>query len=138
MSRLVVDPAQQQPSEPLQLEAPDGRDQGKPGRPVSGKGGVVVVTPASSRELLQVVWLLPRTVRREPTARLLFRKLATSLDLKNVQLAKQGAELQVHRVHAAETRARKRRKVENEDLNAKFSRTADVLRTRREMDAQDA
>ena len=73
---------------------------------------------------------MPPRLRKDHKTRLLFQKLGKSLDQKNSTLATQGAHLQALQTYAAEAKATRRRKVEREDINRKFTRITDVRRTR--------
>jgi hypothetical protein len=93
-----------------------------------------VVTPKRSAEIGLLLRRLALGAWKNRTARLLFQKLGKSIDIKNVDLASQEAQLQALRVYINEAKVKKRRKVKRTDPNKKFATMADIIRIRKEME----
>jgi hypothetical protein len=133
-SRLVVDPSRQQPVQQPIAIVPEVQFLCNSPIPLSIAAAKVLVTPAGTKDLGRQFNRLKPATRKDPANRLLLQKAGKALDQKNYLLAKYQAELQVLRVHSAEARAEKRKKVEREDPNAKFTTIRDVKRTRMAME----
>ena len=91
---------------------------------------MVIKTPKTSRELASTLKTLKDKLTNNPIARLLFRKIKKTMDVKNYSLASQ-----IERINSLETtieslKVKKRKKVETISPNSKFSGIEEVIKAK--------
>lgn len=92
-----------------------------------------VRTPRRSQEVRKLVFensVIRGAANRDMVARQFFNKVATGLDRESLLLADQERQIRSLEEEVERLRLKKRKKVEAQDLNGKFVRTEEIIKTR--------
>jgi hypothetical protein len=135
MSRLLLQPAT--PATQNNVEEgssePIGREEKE--EPQNSVVTPFMVTPKRGQEVQSLGRTLAFKNKRNPEARLLFRKIGRSLDSKNMLLATQAAKIQALEAEVERWKPRKKQKVDM-DPNKRFANIKSIMRTKERLASQ--